>query len=86
MHLAPELVRPLAEAGDGAAKRFRISALREGWAWAPRQWTQVTADTGVGDPSAATAEKGARYFQTVAEKVADFFVDLAAADPAEMYE
>lgn len=86
MHLAPELVRPLAEAGAGAAKRFQIAALREGWAWAPRQWTQVTADTGVGDPSAATAEKGARYFQAVAEKVADFFVDLAAADPAEMYE
>ncbi|MCA9231284.1 MAG: creatininase family protein [Planctomycetales bacterium] len=86
MHLAPELVLPLAEAGDGAAKRFRIAALREGWAWAPRQWTQVTSDTGVGDPSAATPAKGARYFQAVTEKIADFFVDLAAADPADMYE
>jgi len=86
MHLAPELVRPLAEAGDGAAKRFRIPALREGWAWAPRQWTQVTSDTGVGDPSHSTAEKGARYFKVVTEKVADFFVELAAAEPDDMYE
>jgi len=86
LHLAPELVRPLAEAGDGAAKQFRIAALREGWAWAPRQWTQVTVDTGVGDPSAATAEKGARYFQAVTEKVADFFVELATAEPEDMYE
>jgi len=86
LHLAPELVRPLDEAGDGAAKRFRIAALREGWAWAPRQWSQVTADTGVGDPSSATAEKGAHYFQAVTEKVADFFVELAAAEPEDMYE
>ena len=47
-HLAPNLVRPLADAGDGAAKRFRIQGLRDGWAWAPRRWTQVTTDTGVG--------------------------------------
>ncbi len=85
MHLAPELVLPLEQAGDGAAKRFRIAGLQEGWAWAPRQWTQVTADTGVGDPGAATAEKGARYFQTIAEKVSEFLVDLAAADPDDMY-
>ena len=86
LHLAPKLVSPLTEAGMGAAKQFRVEGLREKWAWAPRQWTQVTADTGVGDPAAATSEKGGRYFQAVTSKVADFFVDLAAADPANMYE
>src|SRR3954471_5143189 len=29
LHLAPQLVRPLAEAGDGAEKRARIAGLRE---------------------------------------------------------
>ena len=58
MHLTPGLVRPLTEAGDGAAKKFRFSAMREGWAWAERKWTQVTKDTGVGDPRKASAEKG----------------------------
>lgn len=85
LHLAPELVLPLDQAGDGHARQFRISALREGWAWAPRSWTDVSADTGVGDPRAATAEKGRRFFEAVVRKVADFLVDLAAADPDDMY-
>jgi creatinine amidohydrolase len=84
-HLTPELVRPLAEAGDGHAKRFRVRALRDGWAWAPRHWIEVTADTGVGNPDAATAEKGGRYFAAVAERIAEFLVELAAADLAAMY-
>lgn len=85
LHLEPGLVRPLSEAGDGAARQWRLAAFREKWAWAPRQWTEVTADTGVGDPAAATAEKGARYFDAMAAKVADFLVDLAAADPKDRY-
>ncbi len=85
MHLTPHLVLPLSEAGPGAAKQFRIPALQEKWAWAPRQWTQVTEDTGVGNPAASSAEKGARYFQVLTEKIADFFVDLAAADPKDLY-
>jgi len=70
LHLAPAQVRPLGEAGPGAARRSRIPAFREGWAWAPRRWTQVTDDTGVGDPRAATAEKGARYVDAVSAKIA----------------
>ena len=85
-HLAPGLVRPLAEAGPGAARVFRVRGLREGWVWAPRQWSSVTTDTGVGDPSAATPEKGRRFFEAAAAKLADFLVELAATDPAEMYD
>lgn len=85
-HLAPALVRPLAEAGPGAAKAFRVRGLREGWAWAPRQWSAVTADTGVGDPSAATADKGRRFFEAATAQLGDFLVELAAVDPAEMYD
>ena len=85
-HLTPDLVRPLAEAGDGRARRFRIRALREGWAWAPRQWSQVTDDTGVGNPAAATPEKGAAFLATVTQRIAAFLVELAATDPAAMYQ
>ncbi len=77
MHITPHLVLPLSEAGDGAAKKFRLTAIREGWAWAERRWTQVTRDTGVGDPRKATAEKGEKYFKAVTEKVGAFFVELA---------
>jgi creatinine amidohydrolase len=85
-HIAPGLVLPLADAGDGAARKFRISALREGWAWAPRHWTRVSSDTGVGDPRAATPEKGSEYARAVTEKIGRFLADLAAADPDDLYE
>ncbi len=85
MHLVPDLVLPLSEAGDGAEKRWRIGALREGWAWAPRRWTQVSADTGTGNPALATAAKGARYASEVTRRAADFLVELAQADLNDLY-
>lgn len=85
LHLAPDLVRPLAEAGDGASRRFRIRALRE-WAWAQREWSQVSADTGVGNPAAATAAKGAAFLSAVTQELSHFLVELAAADPHDLYE
>ena len=86
MHVAPELVRPLAEAGDGHERRSRLAAVREGWAWAPRQWTAVSAYTGTGDPRRATREKGSRYVEALTARVADYLVELAAADLADLYE
>ena len=86
LHVAPSLVRPLSDAGDGRERRSRIAALRERWAWTPRPWTKVSADTGAGDPHAATARKGAAYFAAVTEKIAGFLVDLAEADPDDLYE
>lgn len=86
LHLTPDAGIRLSEAGDGRAKQFRVHALREGWAWAPRRWTQVTEDTGVGDPRAATAEKGARYFAAVTAKIAEFLIELDRTDPGDMYE
>ncbi len=85
LHLAPELVRPLAEAGPGANKQFRIRALRS-WAWAQREWSKVTADTGAGDPAAATAAKGEAFLAAIVAEVSQFFIELAAADTADLYE
>jgi creatinine amidohydrolase len=86
MALHPDLPLPLSEAGAGKARKFRVAGLREGWAWAPRKWTKVTSDTGTGNPRAASAEKGERYLTAVTERIAGFLVELAQADPAEMYE
>ena len=85
LHLAPELVAPLEEAGPGAARVFGVPGLRDGVAWAPREWARVTDDTGVGDPSASTAEKGVRFVDGVADVLADFLADLAAADLDALY-
>ncbi len=86
LHLHPELLLPLDEAGPGTARDWRVAAFREKWAWAPRQWTRVTDDTGIGDPSKATSAKGAAYFDALTDKLADFLVDLNAMDPADLYE
>ena len=85
LFLRPELVRPLSEAGDGKAKKFRFKAMQEGWAWAERKWTQVTADTGVGDPRQASAEKGEKYFKAVTQKVAQFFTEVAKTAKQDFY-
>lgn len=85
MHLAPHLVLPLGEAGSGTARPFRVEAFREGWAWAQREWTQVTRDTGVGDPRAASAEKGAAFVAAATDAIASFLVDVAAVDRNDMH-
>ena len=84
-HLKPEWVLPVEQAGSGQARRFRIRALREGWAWSQRDWSQVTTDTGVGDPHRASPEKGREYFERLTSKIAGFFVELAAADVDALY-
>jgi creatinine amidohydrolase len=75
----------MSEAGDGAAKRFKFTAIREGWAWAERKWTKVTKDTGVGDPRKATKEKGEKFFKAVTEKVALFFEEVAKTKKEDFY-
>lgn len=85
MHLVPELVQPLSEAGPGRARASKLTGVREGWAWAPRRWTQVTADTGIGNPAKATAQKGERYVNAAADRIASFFVELAALELDDLY-
>jgi creatinine amidohydrolase len=86
MHLAPELVRPLSDAGSGHARVSKLRGVREGWAWAPRRWTQVTADTGIGNPAKATAAKGEAYVNAAVERISSFLIELARLDLHELYE
>jgi creatinine amidohydrolase len=86
MSLEPDLVRPLTEAGAGRARKFRVAGLRDGWAWAPRHWSKVTDDTGTGNPAASAPEKGEKFLRAVTERIGGFLVELAQADPYQMYE
>jgi creatinine amidohydrolase len=85
LHIAPHLVRPLSEAGDGASLSFKPKGLRDGWVWAQRHWSKITKDTGVGDPCQATAEKGARYLSAVAQEISEFLVEMARCDNQGLY-
>jgi len=86
LHLHEKMVRPLDEAGSGHTKRFRVTAMKEGWAWAPRLWTKVTADTGCGNPALSTAQKGEAVFKKVVHKFSDFLIELAEIDVQNIYE
>jgi len=86
MHIKPHLVGFLSSAGDGLEKKFKIRAFREGWAWAPRKWTEVTEDTGVGDPKLSTAKKGEHFSNDACAKIAEFLIELNNTSIDDMYE
>jgi creatinine amidohydrolase len=86
LHISPTLVRPLAEAGEGRERRWKIAGFRAGWAWAPRDWRKVTEDTGTGDPRRATAAKGKAYVEAVSDRIGEFLHHLAVTSADELYE
>ena len=83
LHLRPEWVQ-MDNAGPGATKPFAIPGLRAPGVWTPRPWSATHPDTGAGDPSRATAEKGRVYFEAVAAAVAELMVALAKAQRGEL--
>lgn len=86
LHLRPDLVRPLEEAGLGEEKKSRIKGIREGWAWSERKWSKVTEDTGIGNPKKATREKGEKFFNAVSQKMGELIADLAGVDINNRYK
>ncbi|MBI1368409.1 MAG: creatininase family protein [Planctomycetes bacterium] len=83
MHLRPQWV-VMEQAGDGRRVPFAIKSLTGGTFWTPRPWSQSHPDTGAGDPSKATPQKGKRYFEAVCGKIADLLVDLSAAKRGQL--
>ncbi|HLW19941.1 MAG TPA: creatininase family protein [Cyclobacteriaceae bacterium] len=84
-YLHPHLVLPLEEAGDGEEKKSKIRGIREGWAWSERRWSMVTSDTGIGNPKAASPEKGERYFAAVTQKIAELLIEMADVETEDRY-
>lgn len=80
MHYRPELV-DLTKAGPGNARPWPCESLQKKVAWVPRNWQKTTDDTGIGDPSLATAAKGARYAADCAAAYAKLLLDLKNFDP-----
>lgn len=77
--LHPELV-DVDVAGDGQPRPFRLEALRQGWVATSREFIRLNDHCGVGNPAAATAEKGQRYLDLVCERITAFLADLAVAE------
>lgn len=83
LHLCPDLVE-MAQAGDGSRVPFTVAGLGQPGVWTPRPWSQSQPDTGCGDPGAATAEKGRRYFEASCEALAEVIVGLSAAQHGDL--
>lgn len=74
----PELVRPEL-ADDGAARPTRFEALNRGWVSLTRPWHLVSKNTGLGNPRAASAQKGRQLMDVLVERLGRFLSELAAA-------
>lgn len=72
-------------ADDGAAKPSRFEAINRGWVSITRPWHLVSANTGIGDPKAATADKGKRLMETLSERLGHFLAELALAEMNETF-
>ncbi|HZZ81611.1 MAG TPA: creatininase family protein [Gemmataceae bacterium] len=80
----PQLLTP--ELADkGAARPTRFDAINRGWVSITRPWHLVTTNTGLGDPGAATAEKGQRLMTLLVERLSAFLVELSAAKMDEAF-
>ena len=86
LYLKPELVLPRENWGDGTSKNYKIKSFSEGWVWAERKWSQISEDTGVGNPHKSTKEKGKRFFNDVTKKMGDFMFELCESDLEDLYE
>src|SRR5205823_6499326 len=73
------------QAGPGTARKTRFEAVNKGWISISRPWHLLTDDTGVGDPSMATAEKGKKLMEIVEKRLGDFLVELAGAEMDERF-
>jgi creatinine amidohydrolase len=80
----PELVHPK-QADSGSARPTKLDAVNKGWVSITRPWHLVTTNTGLGDPSAATAEKGRKLMDVLVERLASFLCELSAAPVDETF-
>ena len=78
LHWCPQWVA-MEQAGDGKTTPFALKSLKTPGVWAPRDWATLTADTGVGNPRAATAEKGKKIAAMLVDAIVPILTELSAA-------
>ena len=76
MHFLPELLK-FETAGKGTLHPWSMQSMNDKTAWAPRNWSQVSDDTGIGNPEKSTAEKGKKYAEEVTRRIANLLIELA---------
>lgn len=80
----PHLMK-MDQAGPGTMRQTKFDAVNQGWITISRPWHLLTEDTGAGDPSAATAEKGHKLIAAAEERLGTFLLELAKAPLDEKF-
>jgi creatinine amidohydrolase len=80
----PDVVK-LELADDGAARPTRFEAINRGWVNITRPWHLATKNTGMGNPAAASTEKGHRLVDLLVERLGQFLIELAGAPMDETF-
>jgi creatinine amidohydrolase len=75
----------MSDADSTPARVSRFEAVRRGWVEITRPWHLLTTHSGVGDPRAATAEKGQILTRIVTERVGAFLVELSRSPIDETF-
>ena len=86
LYLKPDLVLAKEKWGSGKEKKHKIKAFSEGWVWTERKWSQISEDTGIGNPALATKEKGKKFFKVLSEKMANLFIEICNANIENLYK
>ncbi len=86
MHINPEFVLPLSEAGMGKEKKIVIKGFQEKWAWKERNWSEITGDTGTGNPKKSSSIKGKKFFEDVTNKISELIIDICESDLKQLYK
>ena len=77
LYYHPEWV-DMSKDGSGESFKPKLSSLAEGTIWMPRNWSEISSDTGIGDPRKATSEKGKMISELVTTKLAEVITDLVS--------
>ena len=80
MYLRPELTN-LSDAGLGLHKGFSMSTLNRKIGWTPRNWKLETEDTGIGNPSLSTVDKGKSYICDVINIISELLLEFIEKRP-----
>ena len=89
LHLRPDLVARnddgTLRADAGATRPFGPACLNAGAVYASRRWDLSTTHTGHGDPHGASAEKGAKLFAAISDRLGEAVHELATEPESDHF-
>lgn len=82
--LFPHLVH-MEHADDGSVRTPKVGSLAQPWARFTRPWHLLTKNSGYGNPSKASREKGERILEIVVERIARLLKELSDVEMDESF-